>query len=423
VFTLTSTNNANTLMRRSLLHHTRTFFLPLLAVGLLLTGCDSSGSSDGEDDVIPLSVETAHNLLTADLKSQTDAVADEEPSESELKTRYNGTTDGVSILTASRVSSAAQTEYKGTSLTGAVSGGDLVRSSALEEGVDSPGAGAVTADELITFYLGEMAKTNSSITDNQVNMSQLVNKLLLGGLMYARGAEALTSIDGTAEDDTENLNTAATYFGAPNEFSAEFLDYGGGTEGLANTAVDLNEDEQIDFNTEFVFTWASYAAERSAVAENNGTPNDFARRAKGAMDDLRTAIEEDDSSVDVDAKATTALEAWESVVAVNVIHYVNAMESDLSSLDSDETVTTDALSDDAVAEFNEHWGEAKPFAWALQFNPEKQISDTQLQNLHDALGAAPPYGKTKSDVVSDIDTVKQILVDAYDFDASNVENW
>ena len=88
--------------------------------------------------MIPLSVETAHNLLTADLKSQTDAVADEEPSESELKTRYNGNTDGVSILTASRVSSAAQTEYKGTSLTGAVSGGDLVRSSALEEGVDSP---------------------------------------------------------------------------------------------------------------------------------------------------------------------------------------------------------------------------------------------------------------------------------------------
>ena len=410
-------------MRRSLLYHTRIFLLPLLAVGLLLTGCDSSGSSNGEGDVIPLSVETAHNLLTADLKSQTDAVADEEPSESELKTRYNGTTDGVSILTASRVSSAAQTEYKGTSLTGAVSGGDLVRSSALEEGVDSPGAGAVTADELITFYLGEMAKTNSSITDNQVNMSQLVNKLLLGGLMYARGAEALTNIDGTDEDDVENLNTAAAYFGAPNEFSAEFLDYGGGTEGLANTAVDLNEDEQIDFNTEFVFTWASYAAERSAVAENNGTPNDFARRAKGAMDDLRTAIEEDDSSVDVDAKAATALEAWESVVAVNVIHYVNAMEGDLSSLDSDETVTTDALSDDAVAEFNEHWGEAKPFAWALQFNPEKQISDTQLQNLHDALGAAPPYGKTKSDVVSDIDTVKQILVDAYDFDASNVENW
>jgi hypothetical protein len=410
-------------MRRSLLYHTRTFLLPLLAVGLLLTGCDSSGSSDGEDDVIPLSVETAHNLLAADLKSQTDAVADEEPSESELKTRYNGNTDGVSILTASRVSSAAQTEYKGTSLTGAVSGGDLVRSSALEEGVDSPGAGAVTADELITFYLGEMAKMNSSITDNQVNMSQLVNKLLLGGLMYARGAEALTSIDGTAEDDVENLNAAATYFGAPNEFSAEFLDYGGGTEGLANTAVDLNEDEQIDFNTEFVFTWASYAAERSAVAENNGTPNDFARRAKGAMDDLRTAIEEDDSSVDVDAKAATALEAWESVVAVNVIHYVNAMESDLSSLDSDETVTTDALSDDAVAEFNEHWGEAKPFAWALQFNPEKQVSDTQLQNLHDALGAAPPYGKTKSEVVSDIDTVKQILADTYDFNASNVENW
>jgi hypothetical protein len=240
--------------------------------------------------------------------------------------------------------------------------------------------------------------------------------------MYAQGADALTSIDGTDDDDAEKLNEAAAYFGAPNEFSAEFLDYSGGTEGLANTAVDLNGDEQIDFNTEFVFTWASYAAERSAVAENNNA-NDFARRAKGAIDDLRTAIEDDDASVDVNAKTATALNAWEAVVAVNVIHYVNAMESDLSGLESGDTVTTSALSDDAVAEFNEHWGEAKPFAWALQFNSEKQITDTQLQSLHDALGAAPPYGETKSDVISDIDEVKQILQDAYDFNPSNVEAW
>ena len=409
-------------MRRSLFRYTHLLFLPLLAVGLVLTGCDSSGSSSGGDDVIPLNVETAHNLLTADLKSQTDAVAEEEPSESELKTRYNGDTDGVSILTASRVSSAAQTQYEGTTLADAVSEDILVGSSALEQGVDSPGSEAVTAGELITFYLGEMAEANSSITANQVNMSQLVNKLLLGGLMYAQGADALTSIDGTDDDDAEKLNEAAAYFGAPNEFSAEFLDYSGGTEGLANTAVDLNGDEQIDFNTEFVFTWASYAAERSAVAENNNA-NDFARRAKGAIDDLRTAIEDDDASVDVNAKTATALNAWEAVVAVNVIHYVNAMESDLSGLESGDTVTTSALSDDAVAEFNEHWGEAKPFAWALQFNSEKQITDTQLQSLHDALGAAPPYGETKSDVISDIDEVKQILQDAYDFNPSNVEAW
>jgi hypothetical protein len=410
-------------MRRSLFRYTHLLLLPLLAVGLVLTGCDSSGSSGGGEDVIPLNMETAHNLLTADLKSQTDAVAEDEPSEAELKTRYNGDTEGISILTASRVSSAAQTEYQGTTLDDAVAEEALIGSDALAA-ADSPDPGNdVTAGDLITFYLGTMADTNSSITSNQVNMSQLVNKLLLGGLMYAQGADALTSIDGTDDDDAEKLNEAAAYFGAPNEFGAEFLDYSGGTEGLANTAVDLNGDEQIDFNTEFVFTWASYAAERSAVAANNGNANDFARRAQNAITDLRTAIEEDDSSVDLNAKASTALDAWEAVVAVNVIHYVNAMESDLSALDDGDTVTTSALSDDAVAEFNEHWGEAKPFAWALQFNPEKQITDTRLQNLHDALGAAPPYGETKSDVISDIDEVKQILRDAYDFNASNVENW
>lgn len=445
MFTLTTHNYANTPMLRSFLQCTRAILLPLLAVGLVLTGCDSNGSNGGNNggsNGTSLTTQTARNLLTADIKSQTDALAGDNASEiskDELLTRYNGDTDGLTILTASRVGAPAQNAYSGTTLQSAVSGNDLIGSAALEQGVDSPNSGAATADELIRFYLGEIAAKSSGdalgsfnayTTDNQVNMSQLVNKLLLGALEYQQGASALSSLDGTSDTDQERLQTAAEHFGAPDQFG-EYLDYAGGTEGLATASKDVNDDGQVNFNTEFVHTWAAYAAERSAVAKNNGSPNDFARRFADSLEVVRTAIENDDSSVDVDTKASNALDAWEEVVAVNVIHYVNAMASDLSGLNSGDKVTTANLSTDTIKEFNEHWGESKPFAWALQFNPEKRITDSQLQTLHNrlALGGSPPYDGnrsttvTKQDVVDSVEQIRSTLVSIYGFDSSNAATW
>lgn len=431
-----------------LLPYTRTFLLPLLAVGLVLTGCDSTGVSDGDDDgdddAIPLTTQTARNLLNADIKSQTDGLAEDgasEVSEDELLTRYNGDTDGVPILIADRVGSPAQNAYSGTTIESAVSTDALTGSAALEQGIDSPNSGSAPADELIRFYLGEVAGKSSGdelgsfdvyTTDNQIDMSQLVNKLLLGALEYKEGASALNDISGTSESDQDRLETAAEHFGAPDDFEP-FLDYANGDEGLAGGTLgrDVNEDGQVDFNTEFVHTWAGYAAERSAQAENNGNPNDFARTFKSAIDDIRTAIENDDSSVDVAARASDALEAWEKVAAVNVIHYVNSMKSDLeeAGLALDEEVTVEALSNAGVREdYNEHWGEGKPFAWALQFNAQRN-PDVDLPTLHEDLGAAPPYNSTREgtvtrqDVIDAVEAVKSRLESAYDFNSSNVDAW
>ncbi|MFB6277906.1 MAG: hypothetical protein ABEK75_00210 [Salinibacter sp.] len=434
-------------MLRSFLQYTRIVLLPLLAVGLVLTGCDSTGSNGGNDgggDGTSLTTQTARNLLTADIKSQTDGLAKDEASEvseDELLTRYNGDTDGVPILIADRVGSPAQNAYSGTTLESAVSTDALTGSAALEQGVDSPNSGPVTADELIRFYLGEVASKSSGddlgsfdvyTTANQVDMSQLVNKLLLGALEYKEGASALNSITGTTDSDQDRLVTAAEHFGAPDDFEA-FLDYANGDEGLAGGALgrDVNDDGQVDFNTEFVHTWAGYAAERSALAENNGNPNDFARTFKSAIDEIRTAIENDDSSVDVAAKASTALEAWEKVVAVNVIHYVNSMKSDLeeAGLGLDEEVTVETLSNAGVrGDYNEHWGEGKPFAWALQFNAQRN-PNVDLQTLHEDLGAAPPYTSTREgtvtrqDVIDAVEAVKNQLETAYGFNSSNVDAW
>ena len=444
-------------MRRSLLRYTRLLVLPLLAIGLFLTGCDSGGSNGG-DDGIPLTSETARNLLTADLKSQTDAVVGSDGdafTEGELKTRYSGSVSEETILTASRVGTPAQTQYEtDITLSSTVSGDALFGSDGLEAGVDAPSGatGNQTPDALINFYLEEIASKSSAdnvssfnahTTANEVNMSQLVNKLLLGALAYKEGAEKLNNVDGIADEDEEKLETAAEYFGAPDDLET-FLDYTPGNEGLATSSEDVNDDSQVDFNTEFVHTWASYASERSAVAFNNGNStqqdeDDYIRNAKEAIDDIRTAIENDDASnIDVDAKASTALENWEKVVAINVIHYLNSMKTDMenANLSSGDTVTKNALetggSESQRGGFNEHWGEAKPFAWALQYNPAKQITDSQLQNIHGelALGASPPYNSnrgstvTKQDVVDSIENIKSTLANVYNFDNSaNLEDW
>jgi hypothetical protein len=425
---------------------------------MVLTGCDSGGSNGGDnnnnnDDSIPLTTQTARNLLNADIKSLTDGLAKSGASsisESDLLARYNGDTDGLVIEIAGRAgSSPAQSAYSGTTLQGAVSkaasnvNDELINSQNLAS-EDSPNSGSkVTADDLIPFYLRKVANNNPGsfevyTTANEVNMSQLVNKLLLGAMAYSKGTSALQSVDGLDDSDKAALNEAADYFGAPDQFDQEFLDYSPGNEGLSTNAEDVDGDGQVDFNSEFVHTWASYAAERSAVADNNGNPNDFARDFKDAVDKIRDAIENNDTSVNVDQEAEKAIKAWEKVVAVNVIHYLNSMESDLSGLDPTDEVTTKTddpnnnLSTSATKAFNEHWGEAKPFAWALQFNPARQITDSDLQSeIHGelALGASPPYDKnrsttvTKQDVIDSIDRIKADLQSTYNFNASNVDKW
>jgi hypothetical protein len=69
------------------------------------------------------------------------------------------------------------------------------------------------------------------------------------------------------------------------------------------------------------------------------------------------------------------------------------------------------------------WGEAKAFAWNLQFYSD-QLTESQLQTLHDLIGNDPPYGDlTAQEYADDLAEATQILEDAYGFNSSNVEAW
>ncbi|MFO8098334.1 MAG: DUF4856 domain-containing protein [Salinibacter sp.] len=432
-------------------------FVPLLALGLILTGCDSGGSmEDGEEPDDTIEVPNAYafespfvdgesavaypgqvtrNLLISDLKTLTDGRGPNgSPSSSDLFDRYEYDSQDLDVLLGTDPS-PLQTQYSDIATGKSLKGKATAPYS--DQGLigigDVPGfSSGATPDDVITTYLDNIATNYADgqeapeayTTDENVEMSQIVNKLLLGAVAYSQGTakyldDVLNTGDSPNAQDGENpystlghvWDEAFGYFGAAREFDA-FFD----SNGIEN-ALDRNGDGQIDFASEYVYTWADYAYDRGSVG------GDFHLDAWQAFLEGRTAIINQESEQTIRDHADDARLAWEKVVAANTIHYLNSMESDLSALADDDAITESNLGQDTAEAFNVHWGEAKPFAWALQFNSDKEISDQQLEDLHAALGGTPPYGETKADAVSDIETARTILQDAYGFSDSNVANW
>jgi hypothetical protein len=241
--------------------------------------------------------------------------------------------------------------------------------------------------------------------------------MLLGTPIYGQGAAILSGFaNGTLTgNQAEQWDAAFGYFGFPRTLEP-FLNYSGGGEGLASgPAQDIDGNGSVDLTSEYVYTWAAYAIERSTAAANTDGPSpDFARDAFDALVEGREDIENGEDPSD---HAQTALDAWEATVAVNVIHYINSMEGSLSSLDDGKTVAQGDIDEGA-------WGEAKAFAWNLQFY-NSELSDSQLTNILEDIGNDPPYneGVTVSDYESDLADATQILQDAYGFSDTNVAAW
>ncbi len=427
-------------MQRSLFRYTTAFLLPLLAVGLVLTGCDSTGSNmddnggdSGNEDIAiqgmypdPSSAssyadEVAINLQSAGLGIR----LENDPSASILQEIYTGPSSDRSIR---RISGSSltfdQTTYSdlggGVDLSAAISTENLLRSDRLEAADTDQQGQLRNADQLISYYLSQAQETSS----NGVDFSQLSEKGVAGALSYYEGAEILNDFadDGSvASDPADKWNEAFGHFGAPRDFAA-FLDYNSG-EGLVGSFQDVDGDGGIDLTSEAVYIWAGYTAERAAAAEGTGNPNDFARRAFEAFREGREAITNGNTGElsEEDGFARTALDAWEATVAVNVIHYVNGMQSALENVSGE--VTKEKL--DSPGGFEDSWGEAKAFAWALQFNDNSTLNDDQLRTIHDQLGNDPPYGEgvDSSTYSGDLDKVKEEIQGAYSFEDANVSAW
>jgi hypothetical protein len=131
--------------------------------------------------------------------------------------------------------------------------------------------------------------------------------------------------------------------------------------------------------------WAKYCASRNTVLTTSAALMDafILGRAAIVNDDHETKTEQ----------VTLIRDTWEKVAAGTAIHYLNAAKSHLS--------------DDAVR--NHELSEAVAFIRALQFNPTKKISSTQIQSALDALGTNL-YDVT----LAGIDSARNTLASAYE---------
>ncbi len=295
-----------------------------------------------------------------------------------------------------------------------------------------------TADELLREWFATIA-TNSQdagklgthlvyTRDDGLDLTQMINKVLLGALVYYQGTGVY--LDGLfARDNTEARDGTDPYTSMEHGWDEAFGYYGAARDyfsytddQLAGGAVDYtrdsNNDGSIDLSSEYNFGFSRNAGKR----DKGGSGVDFTKDAFDAFLIGRTAIVNQESQETINAQRLAASGAWEKVIAATVVHYINDTISDMSALDAASGPLNAAQKD-----LNKHWAEMRAFTIALQYNPLKVISDSDLTQVANLMGLVPVYeavGTTAhTDYIADLESARSILQSAYSFSETNTLNW
>ncbi len=337
--------------------------------------------------------------------------------------------------------------------------------------------GEAAADETDTFDVvgGTVNIGVATVTEEGLDLRQLVQKLLLGAVTFSQGTGDYLSVDfGSSSNlslrdsgngpDTEgahDFDEAFGYFGAARNYN-DLTDaqIRNGYEFPASDSVVV--DSAIDVRSEFNFGSSTNCPKRDQGSAGNTNPTDFTREVFDAFllgreilqnaADPATGTAPGTLSAEADealqAQITIAVQTWEKCIAATVIHYINAVTSDMNDFIGDEFVNLDNFLNLA-----KHWGEMKGFALGLQFNPRSpfrtgevvvagtsqavSVSIADLQMVLDLMGTAPVLAdgtqngtlagtdaaSARSGYLADLMAARDILEAAYAFDAENVANW
>lgn len=316
------------------------------------------------------------------------------------------------------------------------------------------GAGPITPTGLVELFFQRIeaqaiARANGNIpndptgtpiaqvyvTPEGLDLRELTQKFLDGAVGYSQGT------DDYLDDDLDGKglnsdNTAAEsgrlysalehawdegfgYFGATpdyGDYTDDELAAAGGRAEYAKGYHDSNGDGMLDLLTEVNWGHSLNAAKRD---RESVTPTDFTADAFLGFRAGRQRITAADGALTpaaltaLKAERDRAIQAWEKAIAATVVHYVNDVLKDHAKF---------GTADYRFLDHAKHWSELKGFALALQFNPKKLISTTQLTTLHQHLGEAPalPGAANVASYRAGLLEVKEILKDAYGFSEANL---
>ena len=384
--------------------------------------------TEGESSV-SYSGQVVRNLLLQDLKTVTDSVGKEGARSitvDDMLKRYEYD-DALNLetLTSTGTLSALESKYSslstGKNLVGKISSAPVI-------GYNRP------ADELVRDWFKMIAENSEDsaklgtamayTTDDGVDMSQMINKVLIGAVPYYQATgvylDSLLDRDNSEARDGTDPYTAMEhawdeafgYFGAARDY-ARYTD-----EQLAGSVDDFtfdsNSDGSIDFKSEYNFGLSRNAAKR----DKGGSEVNFTKEIFDAFLAGRTAITNQGTVEEISQHRKAAANGMEKVIAATVVHYINDTLSDMSKLGTAE---------ENRANLNKHWAEMKGYTVALQYNPFKLITDGQLRELHGIMGTAPAYPEPNSSAyttqLANYQRAKVVLQTAYGFSSANMANW
>ena len=299
------------------------------------------------------------------------------------------------------------------------------------------------ADALITGWMQTIADnctnidnvgSHLAVTDaNGLNLSQMINKTLLGAVPYSQGISnylaGLSDDDNSVAKDGTSAYTEMEhhwdesfgYFGAARDYNTGYSD---DTDRKSGPYFDTDGSGSIDFKSEYIFGIAVNAAKRD-VGAPDGTV-DFTSAIFNAYLEGRKLIHNEATQAEIDAQVTIIANNWEKVIAATVVHYVNDVSADMLSL-LEAGSSAGPLSADC-ADLNKHWAEMRGFTIALQYNDFKLITDSQLMTVVDAMGSFPVHPEDGSTAFGtyhgvSLATIKSTLQSVYGFSDANMAGW
>ena len=331
-----------------------------------------------------------------------------------------------------------------TELVGWNAKGSVTPSGVVEALFDQLAANALT--EIAGTVRNDIAGnpiTKLYINTDGTDIKQLVQKFLLGAVNYSQGTDDY--LDNTV--DTKGLlsvNTqdgTKTYTKLEHQFDEGFGYFGAarnydkytdleiraksGRDGWKLGYNDIDADGMIDLTSEINFANSVNAAKRDLGTDGNTNATDFTQQAFDAFVLGRTIINAAaGTALSADQMATvleqrdTAVLVWEKAISATVVHYINDTQADL------DKVGTDGYTADNYADLAKHWSELKGFSLNLQFNPHSPMTDAQFATMQEKIGMKP--ATVAADVAAyktQLDEVRTMLQEVYNFDADNVTGW
>lgn len=305
------------------------------------------------------------------------------------------------------------------------------------------------ADNVMTYIGGAVRNDPNGnaidalyVNEDGKDLNQLLQKFLLGAVAFSQAADdylddsvegkGLLSDNTVGDKDGTKPYTALEhsydegfgYFGAARNYNDYTDDEVAGKDGGRENWKghhDTDGNGKIDLLSEYNFHNSTNAAKRDRGTAARSNPTDYSKvifdaflKGREIITTAGGALSDEQMSA-LQAQRDIIVLNWEKAISATVVHYINDTIGDMEKIGTD---------DYDFATHAKHWSEMKGFALNFQFNPRTPVSAEDFAKVHELMGMAPELSADGVEAYkAKLLEARDILQNAYGFDAENVANW